>query len=63
MTNGVVQSSQGQTRCCVAIDAGALDKVLMIILLPRVHARQGRTYIRGKALPPPSLSLSLSLSL
>ena len=60
MTNGVVQSPQGHTMCCVAIDTGAFDKILVIILLPRAQcATTAHVYPRESA----SLFLSLSLSL
>ena len=51
MTNGVVQSFPGHTRCRVAIDTGALDKVLMILLLYVARISEGKHF-------PLSLSLS-----
>ena len=53
MTNGVVQSFPGYTRCRVAIDTGALGKGLVIILVYSVSISEGRRF-------PLSLSLSLS---
>ena len=51
MTNGVVQSFPGHTRCRVVIDTGALGKVLVIILVYAANISEGRRF-------PLSLSLS-----
>ena len=51
MTNGVMKSFPGHTRCRVAIDTGALDKVLVIILLYAARISEGKHF-------PLSLSLS-----
>ena len=50
MTNGVVQLFPGHTRCRVAIDTGALGKVLMIILVYAARIPEGKHF-------PLSLSL------
>ena len=51
MTDGAGQSFPGHTRCRVAIDTGALGKVLMIILVYAASISEGKRF---------SLSLSLS---
>ena len=53
MTDGAGQSFPGHTRCRVAIDTGALGKVLMIILVYAARISEGKRF-------PLSLSLSLS---
>ena len=50
MTDGAGQSLPGQTRCRVAIDTGALGKVLMIILVYAARISEGKRF-------PLSLSL------
>ena len=52
MTDGAGQSFPGHTRCRVAIDTGALGKVLMIILVYAARISEGKRF-------PFSLSLSL----
>jgi len=52
MTDGSGQSFPGHSRCRVAIDTGALRKVLMIILVYVARMPEGKRF-------PLSLSLSL----
>ena len=52
MTDGSGQSFPGHSRCRVAIDAVALGKVLMIILVYAARVFEGKRF-------PLSLSLSL----
>ena len=52
MTDGSGQSFPGHSRCRVAIDTGALGKVLMIILVYVARMPEGKRF-------PLSLSLSL----
>ena len=54
MTEGSGQSFPGHSRCRVAIDTGALGKVLMIIHVYAASISEGKRF-------PLSLSLSLSL--
>ena len=51
MTDSAGQSFPGHTRCRVAIDTGALGKVLMIVLLYAARISEGKRF-------PLSLSLS-----